>query len=228
MKFKTFLAMYRNIIILLWWIIILVVFKITTNFEFHHGLSILFVFLVVLVPFTFYLITKVYQQKLIQAKKNRKGSYYQRIKKDFEGKVFEKNLIFPLEEYIGHIDIKIENDEIKLLHPQLICTFQQKKATIQIVDTRVCYAYYYSFQIDRIHTYNTLHMQYHDTSYLYHMMLNRIQLLRQDVLLYQENKNSCLLTNLEQTKVLYKENMKHRQKEKYKQVKTIDIQKNAL
>ena len=85
MKFKTFLAMYRNIIILLWWIVILVLFKITTNFEFHHGLSLLFIFLVVFVPLSFYLITKIYQQKLIRAKRNRKGNYYQRIKKDFVG-----------------------------------------------------------------------------------------------------------------------------------------------
>lgn len=220
--------MYRNIILLLWWIIILVLFKITTNFEFHHGLSLLFVFLVVFVPLVFYVVTKLHQQKLIQAKKNRKGTYYQRIKKDFEKSLFQKNMVLPLEGYIGHIDIKIENDEIKLVHPQLMCIFQQKKATIQIIDTRVCYAYYYSFQIDRIHTYNTLHMQYHDTNYLYHMMLTQIQLLSQDVLLYQENKNSCLLTNLEQTKVLYKENVKHHNKEKYKQVKTIEIQKHIL
>ena len=79
MKFKTFLAMYRNIIILLWWIVILVLFKITTNFEFHHGLSLLFIFLVVFVPLSFYLITKIYQQKLIRAKRNRKGNYYQSI-----------------------------------------------------------------------------------------------------------------------------------------------------
>lgn len=228
MKFKTFLAMYRNIIVLVWWIVILVLFKITTNFEFHHGLSLLFVFLVVFVPLVFYLVTKVHQQQLIQAKKNRKGTYYQRIKKDFEKELFQKNMIIPLEEYIGHIEISIENDEIKLLHPQLICTFQQKKATIQIVDTRVCYAYYYSFQIDYMHTYNTLHMQYHDTHYLYHMMLTQIQLLSQEVLLYQENKNSCVLTNLEQTKVLYKDNLKHHKKEKYKQIKTIEIQKHSV
>jgi len=57
-------------------------------------------------------------------------------------------------------------------------------------------------------------------------MLTQIQLLAQEVLLYQENKNSCLLTNLDQTKVLYKENSKHYQKEKYKQVKTVEIQKH--
>lgn len=227
MKFKTFLAMYRNIIILLWWIVILVLFKITTNFEFHHGLSLLFIFLVVFVPLGFYLITKIYQQKLIRAKRNRKGNYYQRIKKDFEGKQLEKNLLCPLRACIGDMDIKIENDEIKLIHPQLICTFQQKKATIQIVDTRVCYGYYYSFQIDRMHIYNTLHLQYHDTNYLYQLMLTQIQLLAQEVLLYQENKNNCLLTNLDQTKVLYQENSKRRQKEKYKQVKTVEIQKHS-
>ena len=109
MKFKTFLMMYRNIIILVWWIIILVIFKVTTNFVFKNGLSILFILLLVVLPITLYIITTIHKQQLIKKKKRKKIRYIARLNEDIENKQFQKSLIVPLEELVGKTLIAITN-----------------------------------------------------------------------------------------------------------------------
>ena len=78
--------MYRNIIILVWWII----FKVTTNFVFKNGLSILFILLLVVLPVTLYIITTIYKQQLIKKKKRKKIRYIARLNEDIENKQFQK------------------------------------------------------------------------------------------------------------------------------------------
>lgn len=188
MKFKTFLMMYRNIIILVWWIIILVIFKVTTNFVFKNGLSILFILLLVVLPVTLYIITTIYKQQLIKKKKRKKIRYIARLNEDIENKQFQKSLIVPLEELVGKTEFTKEEENIIVDSKNISIIFNKYKAKLIVKNTLVEYNFYYSSKLEVMTSYDSRFYQYHETNYLYFALINLVKNLISEPLIYEVNK----------------------------------------
>ena len=187
MKFKTFLMMYRNIIILVWWIIILVIFKVTTNFVFKNGLSILFILLLVVLPIA-------------------------RLNEDIENKQFQKSLIVPLEELVGKTEFTKEEENIIVDSKNISIIFNKYKAKLVVKNTLVEYNFYYSSKLEVMTSYDSRFYQYHETNYLYFALINLVKNLISEPLIYEVNKKKYSLTTLNSNIILYQN--KHLKKNK--------------
>lgn len=203
MKFKTFLMMYRNIIILIWWAIILVVFKITTNFVFKNGLSILFILLLVVLPVVLYILTTIYKHQLIKKKKRKKIRYISRLNEDIENKQFQKNFIMPLEELIGKTELKKDAEKIIVDSQNISIFFNKYKAQLAIKNTLVEYNFYYSNKLETMNAYDSRFYQYHETNHLYFAIIELVKKLTLESLIYEVNKKKCLLTTVNSNIILY-------------------------
>lgn len=227
MKFKTFLTMYRNLIILLWWISIILIFKLTINFQFHRGLSLVFIALMILPPFCLYIFTSIHRRKLINRKRNRKLTYFNRIKKDYQSKIFEKEFLHPLMKNFGPLDFIYNEEKIEIKNEQFIITFFPTKAILKINETKVKYQYYYTHKYDDLSFYDTKFLQYHDTEYLYNTIIEKLNILSKEELLYQEGTNCCKLTTVDEKNVLFLSNTSKKKNAQYHKSTIIYIKKGS-
>lgn len=226
MKFKTFLTMYRNLIILLWWIIVILVFKLTINFKFHHGLSLVFIALMAILPIFLYIFTSIHRKKLINRKKIRKLTYFNRIKKDYQNKIFEKEFLNPLKKNIGQLDFSYSEEKIEIKNEQFIISFYPTKAILEIIGTKVKYNYYYTHKYDNLSFYDTKFVQYHDTEYLYDTIIQKLDVLSKEELLYQEGNNCCRLTSSDEKTTFFTLNSVKKKKSQYSKSTIIQIKNN--
>ncbi len=221
MKFKTFLAIYKNLIILVWWIVILIIFKVTTNFEFSHGNSLIFVFLMFALPLTLYIFGLVYKKKLLKAKALKKGPYIDKIKNDYKNKILQKefsnnikNLAFAIEQI---------NDEVVLDNPHLLIVFQKERASLHLKETKIYYYYYYSLKVKEYCKYDKKLLQYNSTIYLYHLIIEKLNTLIEHPLNYIENKKNFWLVDSITSEVLYTNAKGPFKKKRSNQVKEINL-----
>ena len=140
MKFKTFIAIYKNIIILLWWITVLVAFKIINNFEFKNGTSLIFIGLLIIFPLTLYILSIIRKIRLMKIKAINNGPYIKIIEQDVKTKKFEKEFLEELEDISLEF---IEGEEIELKNELLQVVFTNEYAYIKLNDKKVIYRYYY-------------------------------------------------------------------------------------
>lgn len=227
MKFKTFLTMYRNLIILLWWIIIILVFKLTINFKFHHGLSLVFIALMIVLPLFLYIFTSIHRKKLIKRKKVRKLTYFNRIKNDYQNKIFEKELLNPLKKNIGQLDFSYNEEKIEIKNEQFIISFYPTKAILEIIGTKVKYNYYYTHKYDNLSFYDTKFVQYHDTEYLYDTIIQKLDALSKEELLYQEGINCCKLTTIDESNTFFIMKNSKKKNNQYSKSTIIEIKRNS-
>ncbi len=208
MKFKTFLAIYKNLIILLWWMVILISFKIINNFEFENGTSLIFIGLLVILPVTLYIFGLIHKLKLKKIKSINNGPYIKIIKKDIETKKFEKEFL----EDIEHLKFDfIESDNIELRNEKIQIVFTNEYAYIKMIDTKVIYRYYYVNKFRYYSKYDTRYLQYRSTTYLYTLLLSRIKELSSKEYTYIENRRSIKLIDNETDEIIY--NMKKEKKQ---------------
>ena len=111
MKFKTFLAMYTNIIILVWWLAILVIFKVWNNFNFSNGNSILFIILIVVLPLALYIFGVIYKKRLLKQKNLRKKPFFEIIQDDYKTKKLQKEFL----EQVEFLKLNLNSKENQLL-----------------------------------------------------------------------------------------------------------------
>lgn len=222
---KIFLTMYRNFIALIWWLVVIVIFKVITNFQFHHGLSIVFVSLLIIPPAVLYLFTSIHKRKLIKKKKARKKTYFSRIKQESQNKNMERWLIHPLTTTYGHLDITYQEEKIEMKHPCFSVLFLPNKAILVIHNTRVIYQFYYTHQYDGFSIYDKRYFQYRDTRDLYVAILTKIETLFATPLLYLEGSKCCMLTSMDKTIIYYKKNAHRKGKDKYQNEFIIDVKR---
>lgn len=225
MRIKTLLTMYRNFIILIWWMIIIVVFKIITNFKFHNGLSILFVGLLVIPPLALYIFTSIHKRSLIRKKKARGKTYFSRIKRDFQNKNMERVFIHTLTATYGHVELIYNEEKIEIKHDYFSIVFLPNKAILSIHNTRVIYQYYYTHKYDGFSVYDKRYLQYHDLSYLYTVILTKINTLFAAPLIYFEGPRCCMLSSSDESTIYYKKNSHRNKKEKYQSKVIIEMEK---
>lgn len=224
MKFKTFLAIYKNIIILIWWIIILIIFQITTKFEFHNGSSLIFILLMFILPLILYIFGVIYKHQLVKTKRRKKEPFFNQIKNDYENKKIKKEFIdkLPLNvsDHMTEDAIMISNEEINI-------NFNKAFVSININNTKIIFRYYYTFNLKEFTKYDQKLLQYRSTSYLYTVLLNQINLLVEADLQYFESKNDCKLIDLTSNNILFTTFKKPFKKRKYNLVSSIKITKKA-
>lgn len=219
-KFKTFIAMYKNIIILLWWLIILITFKITTNFIFSNGNSIIFVLLLVVIPLTLYILAIIFKRNLLKNKKKSKLPYLERINNDYQDKTFNKEFISKIKEY--NFSTTSYDNMIIVSNELLEISFNDKCTVLSIKETDVYFRYYYQNKFSGISKYDKKYLQYKNTKYLYNLLVNKINLLLSNKLIYQTKGKTVKLTIADSGEILYTNAKKLSLKDKYKIIKVIN------
>ena len=200
MKFKTFIAIYKNIIILLWWITVLVAFKIINNFEFKNGTSLIFIGLLIIFPLTLYILSIIRKIRLMKIKAINNGPYIKIIEQDVKTKKFEKEFLEELEDISLEF---IEGEEIELNNELLQVVFTNEYAYIKLNDKKVIYRYYYVNKFLSYTKYDNRYLQYYPTTHLYALMIEKIKELSNNEYIYVENRRSIKLINKETEEVIY-------------------------
>lgn len=200
MKFKTFIAIYKNIIILLWWITVLVAFKIINNFEFKNGTSLIFIGLLIIFPLTLYILSIIRKIRLMKIKAINNGPYIKIIEQDVKTKKFEKEFLEELEDISLEF---IEGEEIELKNELLQVVFTNEYAYIKLNDKKVIYRYYYVNKFLSYTKYDNRYLQYYPTTHLYALMIERIKELSNNEYIYVENRRSIKLINKKTEEVIY-------------------------
>ena len=224
MKFNTFLAMYKNIIILIWWISILVIFKVTTNFEFVGGSSILFISLLIGFPLALYIYGVICKKRLLKKKLAKKEPFFNVIKKDFNNKKFQKEF---LDKLIGYNFVLNKKEEfINIYNDTINICFDKNFACIIFNETNVIFRYYYVSRIKDFTKYDVRLIHYYSTTYLYKLLLEKIEALINKSLLYYENKKGCILLDEKTQTIIYSTLLKNVKTKKLKITKRIVLNKN--
>lgn len=200
MKFKTFIAIYKNIIILLWWITVLVAFKIINNFEFKNGTSLIFIGLLIIFPLTLYILSIIRKIRLMKIKAINNGPYIKIIEQDVKTKKFEKEFLEELEDISLEF---IEGEEIELKNELLQVVFTNEYAYIKLNDKKVIYRYYYVNKFLSYTKYDNRYLQYYPTTHLYALMIEKIKELSNNEYIYVENRRSIKLINKKTEEVIY-------------------------
>jgi len=197
---KKFIVCFKHLIVLIWIFLILLIFKITNNFVFKGGSSILFLVLLISLP-TFIYIYSLHLTKLVREKNIQKESFLNLIKEDIETNKFKKHMLdkiiemglnYKLNEAINQINVDIYNYE----HEILSLSFDINKATLKILSTSIEYLFYYSYKIDEFTKYDLKNFEYKETIILYTMIIERISKLINRKYIYIQSKKRRQLIDL--------------------------------
>lgn len=198
MKFRTFFNIYKNLIIVLWCVGVIIAFKIINNFEFQNGSSLIFIGLLVVVPFIIYILGIFRKRRLIKQKVAKEGRFIGSIKKDAESKKLRKELL-------NEFDfVQIENQEcIQFENDIFLLEFNNKLAKLTIKDTLIEYKYFYVNKFFEYNKYDHRYVQYYPTTRLYSLIKLQIEELIGHTYIYKENKRGIKLIDQDTNEVVY-------------------------
>jgi len=162
----------------------------------------------VILPLVIYIITEVWKRKILKRKQARKILYFKRIKNDYNNKVMDKLLIDLLNKQYEPVVCSIQEDKISIQNQTFSITFTKTKAMLEIKQTKVSFKYFYSIHFEDVSEYDIKHLQYHDQEYLYQLLLQRLEILSRNPLIYEENKKSCRLLSFDEKKILFQKKIK--------------------
>ena len=143
---------------------------------------------------------------IIDYVKINKDGYYQTIVKDLEKGNFQTNFLdkisnLNLKYLCNHLDVLI----VKIInHNQdiLKVTFSQNQATLEILDTKIIYHFYYSHIIDEFTKYDIRNFEYKEPTVLYSKILEKINFLINKEYIYTYTKKQVsLITTLDNVEV---------------------------
>lgn len=205
---KKLIITFKHLLVLIWILFILIIFKITTNFVFKNGTSIIFILL--LCSFTIF----IYVYSLLEKRKVRKkrilllNGYYEIIKKDFKNENFkikflDKLVDLKLEYKVLSISDFIEVHIYKKNELIMIVYFDSSKATLVINNTQIYYNYYYSSKYDEFTKYDLRYFEYQDSHILYVHIIDKITSLINHRYLYILNKKNKMLINKDNNEIIY-------------------------
>lgn len=205
---KRFLIAYRYLLVLLWLLIILIVFKITTNFVFQNGNSLLFLFLLVSFPLFLYVYTlcntKATRKKRIQ----KENGYFKRIEEDFQNGHFETYFLKRLkdlgikgeeEKLEDKVQVQISKENEVLFYLSL----QKEQAILHLEHTQIDYHFYYASCHESATKYDFRNLQYKDTKILYIKIIERVESLLHGEYVYEQNKKQITLRKLQNQEIVY-------------------------
>lgn len=183
------LIKYRKIIILIWWIVILLLFKFINNFIFNNGSSILFIFLVAIVPLFLNILAKRRMTRLKAQKEIKKKSYFDLIQYDIKNGIFQHYFINKILKLKLKLSFEVLENQVDLIigeQQKIYLNFNEQKAFLQIVDTLIIYRFYYTRSFDELTKYDMRGLEYHSTNHLYQALLSIIKKLTSESLRYEE------------------------------------------
>lgn len=181
-----FITRHRYSIIFGWITVVLLSTYFINKFTFQNNSSVLFIFVLLIVPVVVSIISHFNIKKNKQKYLFSKTNYYELIKlniyKDLIKKLNEvtKVLELPNEYHIGH-------------EQRLVLSFNDQYCELSIKNTIVSYKYYYSKTFDNISIYDKKGFEYQSTNVLFSELLNMINNLLLGKLVYQES-NKIKLT----------------------------------
>ncbi len=120
----------------------------------------------------------------------------------------DKLLIDLLNMQYEQVACSIQEDKIIIQNQAFSITFTKTKAMLEIKQTKVSFKYFYSIHFEDVSEYDTKHLQYHDQEYLYQLLLQKLEILSRNPLIYEENKKSCELLSFDEKKVLFQKKIK--------------------
>lgn len=125
----------------------------------------------------------------------------------------------------GSFDLMYSEEKLEIKNEQIVFSFFPTKAIFAITGTKVKYQYYYTHKYDDLSFYDTKFIQYHDTEYLYDVIMQRLLDLSGQELLYQEGTNCCKLSTIDEEHVFFLLNSSKKKKTQYNKSTTIYIEK---
>lgn len=204
---KKIIVAYRHLIILIWLILVLLIFKITTNFKFKNGSSLVFVSLLLIVPIVIYIYSFINIKKNKEAVKINKDGHYQNITRDIDKGIFKSCFLDKLTQlnlkYLCDLTdivcVKIINHNVEILN----VIFNANQAIIEINDTKIVYRFYYSHMINEFTKYDLRNFEYKETSILYSKIVEKVSELINKEYIYIYSKKQISLVAVPSNEELY-------------------------
>lgn len=209
---KKFILAFHHLIVLIWLVLILIVFKITTNFKFKNGSSLIFLALIITFPTFIYIFTILNKKKIRNQKKHELPLYFQQIKDDQKKNKFQELLLDKIKECNLDYSIIVENSTIKINVYNIdrilfIIEFMPTFACIKINETNVKYNFYYSYHIDEYTKYDLRNFEYKETKILYMKLIEKIQNLINKKYVYIQSNKLLKLIEQETSEIIYEVNL---------------------
>ncbi|MGM9899660.1 MAG: hypothetical protein ACI32E_03645 [Bacilli bacterium] len=205
---KKVIMAFHHLIVLIWLIIVLVVFKVTTNFKFENGSSLIFIALIVVFPTVIYVYTFINKNKIRKQKKEKMYQYYRKIQDDKNKNQLKSNLLDKIKE-LG-LDYELSEDQemirvtIYSISKKLFnLTFTKSVAMLHMVETEIIYYFYYSNQIKEYSKYDLRNFEYKETEMLYSKIIDRINSLIQKTYVYTQSSKQIKLVIQDTNEVVY-------------------------
>lgn len=205
---KKIIMAFHHLIVLIWLIIILVVFKVTTNFKFENGSSLIFIALIIVFPTFIYIYTLINKNKIRKQKKDKMLLYYRNIQDDKNKNQLKVNLLDKIKELGLDYELTDNQDTIRItiysISKMLFhLTFTKSVAMLHVVETEIVYYFYYSNQIKEYSKYDLRNFEYKETKILYLKILERIKTLVQKTYVYTQSSKQIKLVVQDTNEVVY-------------------------
>ncbi len=176
-----FIVKYFYWLILAWITIVLTFFKIYNDFLFVNNQSILFIFLLLIVPIILSIIRYIVHRQNINKIKNLKTNYPERI-----AQLIDKQLLDYLKT-LTNLNI-VSNDIYFGIDYQGLITYNDVYLEVRILNTNVSIKYYYGKTINVINTFDKVGYEHLDVK----ILLQDVKILVSDLLtkevIYKETK----------------------------------------
>lgn len=205
---RKFILLYRHLIVLLWEVLIFVIFKLTINFKFTNGLSILFISLIVIFPLIIYI------WSFIKIRNNRRKhlintkGYFEGIKRDYKKNIISNMLINKINELDYDVVEEVYDDRIMLIvkrnyTPVFLIEFNKQRAKVVLLNTLVIYRFYYTYVTGEFTKYDLRNFEYKDTDVLYDNIYEVIAHLVNNKYMYSQKHHLIKLTRLDLNEDVY-------------------------
>ena len=205
---KKIVLSLKHLIVLIWLFLVLLIFKITTNFKFKNGSSLVFVGLLIIVPLFVYIYSYIWSKKIRKQNKSLSLGYYTQIEKDVKTQKFQNNFLTKVKE-LGleykfndqkdRLLINIYNNDFEIMN----IDFTGISSNVQIVNTNIVYHFYYSNQIDEFTKYDLRNFEYKETTVLYTKILELLEKLINQEYTYTQSKKQKTLVNSTTKEIIY-------------------------
>lgn len=205
---KKIILAFHHLIVLIWLILVIVIFKITTNFKFSNGNSLIFLALIITFPTFIYIFTAVSKKKLKNKLKQKRTIYFDKIKDDIKKSYFKDNLLNKIDE-LGLKYKLIENEKELRINISMKdidtfnLTFTEDFAVLQLYNTIISFSFYYSNYIGEYSKYDIRNFEYKETKVLYLKILEKITSLINRTYIYFQSNKLVKLTDKDTNEVVY-------------------------
>ena len=191
---------HKYLLIAIWCVSILIIFKLTTDFVFKGGSSVLFLLLFFGFPLTLNYLAKNKAGVLRRQKYAKKAGFLDQIHFDIRTGLFQSLFLTPLmKENKPQMQIKEEEITLYFGKSNLVrLSFIKEKAELIIIDTMIKYNFFYSKAFYDLTKFDERGFEYRGTAHLYQRLLILLNKLlgkefQYEEVFYGKDYAGCLL-----------------------------------